>query len=46
MVHDDLRVEWIRDRIFSYLYFPNPDCFEELLSRGDGEDEQKIITIF
>ncbi|CAL8247788.1 unnamed protein product [Merluccius merluccius] len=46
MVHDDLRVEWIRARIFSYLYFPNPDCFEELLSRGDGEDEQKIITFF
>ncbi|KAJ3602265.1 hypothetical protein NHX12_030024 [Muraenolepis orangiensis] len=44
MVHDDLRVEWIRARIFSYLYLPNPDCFEGLLSRGDGEDEQKIIT--
>ncbi|CAL8343019.1 unnamed protein product [Lota lota] len=44
MVHYDLRVEWIRYRVFSYFQLPNPDCFEELLSRGDGEDEQKIIT--
>ena len=44
MVHYDVRVEWIRDRVFSYFQLPSPDCFEDLLSRGDGEDEQRIIA--
>uniref|UniRef100_A0A8C8G323 AAA+ ATPase domain-containing protein n=1 Tax=Oncorhynchus tshawytscha TaxID=74940 RepID=A0A8C8G323_ONCTS len=40
---DDPRVEWIRNRVYSCFYLPEPGCFEELLSRGDGEEEQKII---
>ncbi|XP_044232976.1 dynein axonemal heavy chain 10 isoform X2 [Thunnus albacares] len=42
MVHDDLRVEWIKQRVCAgfNLQF---DCFDELLSRGDGEEEEKII---
>uniref|UniRef100_A0A674DLM6 Dynein axonemal heavy chain 10 n=1 Tax=Salmo trutta TaxID=8032 RepID=A0A674DLM6_SALTR len=40
---DDPRVEWIRNRVCSCFYLPEPGCFEELLSRGDGEEEQKII---
>ncbi|CAL8251349.1 unnamed protein product [Boreogadus saida] len=44
MVHYDVRVEWIRDRVFSYFQLSSPDCFEDLLSRGDGEDEQRIIA--
>lgn len=40
---DDPRVQWIRNRVYSCFYFPEPGCFEELLSRGDGEEEQKII---
>ncbi|KAM3867513.1 dynein axonemal heavy chain 10 [Diretmus argenteus] len=42
MVHDDLRVEWIRQRVCSSFYLPDPvRCFDDLLSREDGE--QKIV---
>lgn len=40
---DDPRVEWIRNRVCCCFYLPEPGCFEELLSRGDGEEGQKII---
>lgn len=42
MFHDDLRVEWIRQRVCAgfNLQF---NSFDELLSRGDGEEEEKII---
>lgn len=43
MVHDDLRVEWIRQRVCAGFSLPDCNCFDELLSRGDGEEEQKII---
>ncbi len=44
MVHDDLRVEWIRQRVSAGFNLPGcPDCFDELLSRQDGEEEEKII---
>lgn len=43
MVHDDLRVEWIRQRVCAGFILPDCNCFDELLSRGDGEEEQKII---
>lgn len=43
MAHDDVRVEWIRQRVYSSFYLPDRGCFEELLSRGDGEDEQTIL---
>ncbi|XP_030593055.1 dynein heavy chain 10, axonemal isoform X2 [Archocentrus centrarchus] len=42
MVHDDLRVEWIRQRV-SAGFSLFPDCFDELLSRRNGEGEDKII---
>ncbi|KAM4746443.1 dynein axonemal heavy chain 10 [Anableps anableps] len=44
MVHDDLRVEWIRQKVtagFSLRKYP--ECFDELLRREDGEEEDKII---
>uniref|UniRef100_A0AAY5K1P1 AAA+ ATPase domain-containing protein n=1 Tax=Esox lucius TaxID=8010 RepID=A0AAY5K1P1_ESOLU len=41
---DDPRVEWIKNRVYSCFYLPDPGCFEELLSRGDGEEERKILT--
>ncbi|MGH0156714.1 UNVERIFIED_CONTAM: hypothetical protein FKN15_032047 [Acipenser sinensis] len=40
---DDPRVEWIRDRVCRSFYLPDAGCFEELLSRGEGEQEQKIL---
>ncbi|XP_044053526.1 dynein axonemal heavy chain 10 isoform X1 [Siniperca chuatsi] len=44
MVHDDLRVEWIRQRVSAGFNLPDcPNCFDELLSRRDGEEEEKII---
>ncbi|XP_066511362.1 dynein axonemal heavy chain 10-like isoform X1 [Hoplias malabaricus] len=43
MALDDPRVEWLRDRVCAALFLPEPKCFEELLSRGDGEEEQKIL---
>lgn len=43
MALDDPRLEWIRDRVYAAFYLPEPNCFEELLSRGDGEEERKIL---
>ncbi|XP_060895064.1 dynein axonemal heavy chain 10 [Labrus mixtus] len=44
MVHDDLRVEWIRQRVSAGFRLPEgSNCFDELLSREDGEEEEKII---
>uniref|UniRef100_A0A4W6G9Y8 Dynein axonemal heavy chain 10 n=1 Tax=Lates calcarifer TaxID=8187 RepID=A0A4W6G9Y8_LATCA len=44
MVHDDLRVEWIRERVTAgFNLWDCPNCFDELLNRGDGEEEEKII---
>ena len=44
MVHHDLRVEWIRQRVSAGFNLSKcPECFDELLSREDGEEERKII---
>ncbi|KAM9858629.1 dynein axonemal heavy chain 10 [Aulostomus maculatus] len=43
MVHDDLRVEWIRQRVCAGFNLPDTNCFDELLNRGDGEEEEKIL---
>ncbi|XP_071339029.1 dynein axonemal heavy chain 10 [Trachinotus anak] len=44
MVHDDLRVEWLRQRVSAgFNLWDRPNCFDELLSRGDGEEEERII---
>ncbi|XP_077377243.1 dynein axonemal heavy chain 10-like [Festucalex cinctus] len=43
MAHDDLRVEWIRQRVRVFFNLPDNKCFDELLSRGDGKEEEKII---
>lgn len=44
MIHDDLRVEWIRQQVSSNFNLTGcPDSFDELLCRADGEEEQKII---
>ena len=44
MVHDDLRVEWIKDCVSDGFNLPcGPNCFDDLLSQGDGKEERKII---
>ena len=44
MPHDDLRVEWIRQRVSAgFVLAKCPECFDELLLREDGEEEKKII---
>jgi len=36
---DDLRFEWLRNRIYESLDVHQKDAFEELLSRDDGKAE-------
>lgn len=40
---DDLRVQWIRDRVYTALGLTDPQLFEELLVRDDGEAEDLIL---
>lgn len=44
MTHDDPRVEWIKNAVCVLFDLPDSRCFEELLSRGDGEEEHKILS--
>uniref|UniRef100_A0A3P8UAE7 Dynein axonemal heavy chain 10 n=1 Tax=Amphiprion percula TaxID=161767 RepID=A0A3P8UAE7_AMPPE len=44
MVHHDLRVEWIRQRVSAGFNLTScPECFDDLLSGDDGEAEGEII---
>lgn len=44
MAHHDLRVEWIRRAVSAGFNLSGcPNCFDELLSRRDGEEEIKIL---
>ncbi|XP_058137242.1 dynein axonemal heavy chain 10 [Dasypus novemcinctus] len=40
---DDLRVLWVRDRVYTAFGITDPQLFEELLSRDDGEAEDLIL---
>ncbi|TNN52944.1 Dynein heavy chain 10, axonemal [Liparis tanakae] len=43
MVHDDVRVEWLQQCVSAGFTLPEESrCVEELLGRGDGEEEDKI----
>lgn len=43
MVHDDVRVEWIRRCVSAGFNLPDDSkCFDELLERGDGEEGDKM----
>lgn len=44
MAHDDLRVEWIRQRVCAGFRLQQSLCFDELLGRDDGKDEESIIA--
>lgn len=43
MAHDDLRVEWLKRCVSAGFNLTDCDCFDELLSRNDGDAEEKII---
>ena len=40
---DDLRVLWMRDRVYNAFGITDPQLFEELLNRNDGEAEELIL---
>ncbi|KAI5166248.1 Dynein Heavy Chain 10, Axonemal [Manis pentadactyla] len=40
---DDLRVLWMRDRVYTAFGLTDPQLFEELLNRNDGEVEDLIL---
>ncbi|XP_064378089.1 dynein axonemal heavy chain 10 [Dromaius novaehollandiae] len=40
---DDVRVQWLRDRVLGALGLADPAPFEELLSRGDGEEARAVL---
>lgn len=40
---DDLRVLWMRDRVYTAFNLSNPKLFEELLNRNDSEAEDLIL---
>lgn len=44
MVHDDLRVEWVRQRVCAGFQLQQSPCFDELLCRDDGRDEELVIS--
>lgn len=39
---DDPRVEWIRNKAYLALAITDPEVFEQLLDRDDGEGERDI----
>lgn len=43
MAYDDLRVEWVKRCVSAGFNLTGCNCFDELLSRNDGEAEEKII---
>lgn len=44
MVNEDFRVEWIRQRVCAGFNMPEKHYFDELLSREDGEEKEKILN--
>ncbi|XP_075852592.1 dynein axonemal heavy chain 10 [Microcebus murinus] len=40
---DDLRVLWMRDRVYTAFGLSDPQIFEELLNRNDGEGEDTVL---
>ncbi|CAH1233746.1 DNAH10 [Branchiostoma lanceolatum] len=43
MALDDVRLEWMRDKVYAGLDIEDTEIFEELLNREDGEYERKIL---
>lgn len=43
MSRDDVRVQWLRDRVLAALRLTDPAPFEELLQRGHGEGARAVL---
>ncbi|XP_064889438.1 dynein axonemal heavy chain 10 isoform X2 [Columba livia] len=43
MSRDDVRVQWLRDRVLAALGLTDPAPFEELLQRGHGEGARAVL---
>ncbi|KAM9219274.1 dynein axonemal heavy chain 10 [Leptosomus discolor] len=43
---DDVRLQWLRDRVLAVLGLTDPVPFEELLNRGDGEEGRTVLRFF
>ena len=39
---DDLRIEWLRNKVYEGLNVSDPQVFEDMLARDDGENEMVI----
>ncbi|XP_041455872.1 dynein heavy chain 10, axonemal-like [Lytechinus variegatus] len=39
---DDIRFEWLRDKVYHALNITDPEVFEELMNRDDGEYERSL----
>ncbi|TRY94050.1 hypothetical protein DNTS_011956 [Danionella cerebrum] len=44
MAHNDPRVEWIKNVVSLMFNLPDSGCFDDLISRGDGVEGQKILN--
>ncbi|KAM9526416.1 uncharacterized protein ACIB01_014906 [Guaruba guarouba] len=42
----DVRLQWVRDRALAALGLTHPAPFEELLSRGHGEEARAVLRFF
>ncbi|XP_040982062.1 LOW QUALITY PROTEIN: dynein heavy chain 10, axonemal [Aquila chrysaetos chrysaetos] len=43
---DDVRLQWLRDRVLAVLGLTGPAPFEELLNRGDGQAARTVLRFF
>ena len=43
---DDVRIEWLRNRVYDSLDVHQKDSFDELLCRDDGKAELQISKYF
>lgn len=41
---DDIRYQWIRDKVFASLNIEEPEVFEEFITRNEGENEKAIAN--
>ena len=39
---DDPRIEWLRNKVYHALDITEPEVFEDLLNRDDGEAERSV----
>ena len=39
---DDPRIEWLRNKVYHALDISEPEVFEDLLNREDGEAERSV----